>query len=561
MNINLKLYLLIFLLGISSFAYAQRLEVIPYKIANPTDNFTIDDGKEYAKLAALAAALRKGMPIISQQKVEDAFRRLSLNSQRVITEADLIKIGQMGNSEFILIGTLSKVKGNYISDSVLYSMWHRKIISKSRVSAGNFFKLAEEEISDIFFEYPDKNEIFHDRQIDAVIVLDLSYKIASEWESVKTGIKDFTDSISENWNIDTEISIIPFSDSRSSDKFTGLKSSAAVNKKLNILKPAGANSGKSFENALSYSVKNIPWRRKSEKILIVISNSEKIEGRFFDQYALTAKIKKIAVHTLSLGLIRWDEIEPFRQFSAAGAGEHYVVSYHQRFYDENGNPSDLFYQGGRVFHALVYDNTWKKGLFEDKKKKSSILDKPRPFLEEIYYDEKKHNIIPYTLSKYYSIITQKNFINKDQLEDNIVSILADIGDGFSVNFVKVKYKKPIAKAQISDGKISLWIKIKEDKELDIIKNNESGRNYFPLGIVVKKSPNDPYGITFQQKYIVEFENENIPEIIKTNLSNIIKNPDYYTSSGLFNPPVWFINVKTEKVENLRREYDIREMGK
>jgi hypothetical protein len=550
-----------FLLLLPSFAFAQRLAVIPYKIANPTDNFTIEDGKEYAKLTAIAAALQKGIPLISHQSVEDAFKKLSLNSQRVITENDLVKIGQLSNAEFLIIGTLSKIKSNYKSDSVLYSMWHKKIISKSHVTSGSFFKLAEEEISEIFLEYPDKKEIFTDRQIDAVIMFDLSYKVAAEWESIKAGIKDFTDSISENWDIDTEISLIPFSDTKIADKYTGLKSAAAVSEKLNKFKPAGGNSGRSFGNALSYSIKNIPWRRKSEKLLIVLSNSEKIEGKFLDQHALTARVKKITINTISLGLMKWDAAEPFRQFSATGSGDHFVVSYHQRFYDENGNPSDLFYQGGRIFHAIAYDDVWKKGLFEDKKKKSSILDKPRSFLNEIYYDEKKYNIIPYTLSKNYSNIMQKSYLNKEQVEDNITAIFTGIGDNFSEKFSRSAYKKNIAKAQISDGKISLWIKIKDDQELDAIRNYESVRNFFPIGIIVKKSPNDPYGITFQQKYIVDFGDDYIPAMLKTSFNSIIKNSDYFTSTGLLNPPVWFVNIKIEKLENLRREYDIREIGK
>ena len=89
----------------------------------------------------------------------------------------------------------------------------------------------------------------------------------------------------------------------------------------------------------------------------------------------------------------------------------------------------------------------------------------------------------------------------------------------------------------------------------------SNNSYFPLGVVIKKSSNDPYGIKFHPDLLVTgFGEEYIPDLIKTNFNKIIKDPDYFTSQGLLTPPVWFIDVKAEKIENLRRDYDIREMG-
>jgi hypothetical protein len=538
----------------------QETAVIPYKIANPTDNFTIETGKEYAKVVSLAAALTKEITIIPHEKVDGLLKKNSLNSQRIITENDIIKIGSMGNTDYILIGTLARVKGRYTSDSILYSVKKKKIISKSHVSSGSLFKLASEEIKEIFFNFSAKKRTPVDRQIDSVIVTDLSYKISAEWDSVKNGIKDLANAVSENWNLDTEISIIPFSDKFPDlNKLSGLKSYVAINEKLDKIVPAGNNSLKSFEKAINYSVKNFPWRLKSEKVLIVISNSDKIEGKFFEQYALNAKLKRIAVYTISLGLIKEDSSVALKQFAAAGSGQYNETAYHQRAFNEKGDPVDMFYQGGRIFYSLVYDDAWKNGLFEDKKSKFSSIEKPKSFLNEILYDEKKYNINPYNLSKYYPIITQTNIINNSTLENNIASIMHQIGNDFSGTSGKSKYRKSIAKALITDGRISMWIQIKTDKDLNIIKENEVNKSSFPLGITIKKSANEPYGITFDSDLIItEFSNEYLPDLIKTDLSTIIKNPDKYSSSGLLTPPVWFIDVKVDKIENLRREYDIRE---
>ncbi|MFH0977369.1 MAG: vWA domain-containing protein [Spirochaetota bacterium] len=538
----------------------QETAVIPYKIDNPTDSFTIETGKEYAKLVSLAAGLTKRISIISHAKVDGLLKKNSLNSQRTITENDIIKTGTMGNADYILVGTLAKRKGTYTSDSILYSLKKKKIISKSHVSSRSLFKLAGEETKEIFFAFSAKKRTPVDRQIDSVIVTDLSYKISEEWDSVKNGIKDFANTVSENWNLDTEISIIPFSDKFPDlNKLSGLRSYIAISEKLDKVIPAGNNSLKSFEKALSYSVKNYPWRLKSEKLLIIISNSDKIEGKFFEQYALNAKLKRIAVYTVSLGLLKEDSAAALKQFASAGSGQYSETSYHQSLFNEKGDAIDIFFQGGRIFHSLVYDDAWKNGLFEDKKNKFSSIEKPKSFLNEILYDDKKYNINPYNLSKYYPVITQTKIINSSTPENNIASIMHQIGNDFSGAFGKIQYKKPIAKALITGGNISLWIQIKTDNDLNIIKNNELNKTSFPLGVTIKKSANEPYGIAFDPDlFVTGFGSEFLPELIKTDLSTIIKNPDKYTSSGLLTPPVWFIDVKADKIEILRREYDIRE---
>lgn len=561
MKFILKSIIIIFLLSITLKSYAQQqIVAVPYKVANPTENFPIETGHEYAKLVSLAAAISKDITICNPKIVEQAFKKLSLNSQRIITEKDLITIGEMGKAEYVLIGTLSRVKKDYISESILYSMREKKITSKSRNSYGNLFKLAEEDMKDVFFNFSNSQRILSDKQVDATLMLDLSYKTATEWDSIKKGVEEFSDAVSENWSVDTQINIIPFSDKYTAlNKYIGLKSASSIQEKLNQIKPAGANTPKSFENAMIFSVKNIPWRRSSEKILIIISNSEKIEGKLYDQYALTAKNKRISVFTISLGLLKDDAAELLRQFAVVSSGQYYAAAYRQRCYNEKGEPVDLFYQGERIFHSLTYDNAWKNGLFEVNLKKISKLEKPKSFLNEIYYSEKKYNINPYNLSKHYPLLLKANIINTDQLENNIAQIMLKIGEAQVHSFAKTKHKKSIAKVQISDGRMSMWIRIKEDKDFAVIKNYESGGS-FPLGVIIKRSPGEPYGIILHPDYYVtEYSDDYIPNLMKTNLTNVIKNPGYYESTGLLIPPVWFLDVKVEKIEKLRRDYDIREI--
>jgi hypothetical protein len=565
MKLKNQMFLIIFLLQIFTIiAFAQQeIEVIPYKIANPTENFPIETGKEYAKLVSITAALNKDIIIIPHEKVNAAFKKLSLNSQLTITEEDLISIGNLGNADNILLGTLSKNKDQYSSDSILYSMKNKKIISKCHISSGNLFNLAEEETNEIFFNSPNKKRTMTDKQIDVVILVDLSYKISAEWVSVKNGIIEFTESVSENWTLNTEINIVPFSEKYNSlNKYSGLKSPQSINEKLKLLIPSGNSSAKDFQNALNYSIKNIPWRKNSEKILIIISNSENIKGKFFEQYALAAKAKKISINSISLGLIKDDALDTLKQIAVIGSGRHYSATYHQKTFNEKGNPVDVFFQDGRIFQSIIYDDSWKDGLFEENRRKQSIMQKPKSFLNEILYDEKKYNINPYNISQYYPALLQLNIVNKEKLENNIASIMQQICANFESAFTKSNNKKTISKVQISDGEISLVIQINNEKDLAALKKKVTFNRFFPLGVVVKKSSNEPYGISFYPDlYATGFEEEYIPDIIKTSINKIIKDPDYFISNGILTPPVWFLDIKVIKLENLKKDYDIRDLGR
>ena len=105
------------------------------------------------------------------------------------------------------------------------------------------FDLAEKEMNNIFFNIPNKTPEIIKSSVDAVILLDLSFKTAVEWESIKKGIKNFANAISHDWSIDTVINIFPVSDKYSaSKKFTGIKSLPGLRKALSTLMPGGDKS-------------------------------------------------------------------------------------------------------------------------------------------------------------------------------------------------------------------------------------------------------------------------------------------------------------------------------
>lgn len=551
--------LLIFTFISGALAYPD-VAVVPYKISNPSSDFNEDTGAEYAKLISIAAIVKKGIAFNSHSHVKAELKQLSLDPQRTITEDDLQMLGRSGTADYILTGTLSRSKGSYISHSILYQIREKTVISKSDVKAESLLKLAEKDMQDTFFSFPDDIVRINPGCIDAAFLIDMSYKTSKEWSSIRDSVKSFANAVSEDWSIDTNISIIPYSETYSPDKkIESASSLPQLNNSLKALKPAGSDSQRIFEKAVKYAAESLTWRRNSDRILIIISNSCRPDSSFIERYAVTAKNKRISVFTVSLGMLTKDSIEPLRQFSIIGRGLHFNASYHQRLFDIKGDPVDIFMEAGRLFYSEIHDKRWMEGLFEDNDiKKQSDLEKPVSYLNEIFYDEKKYNITPYTMVKYYPLLASKNIINSSQIEDNIEFIMNKIGNTYVYSTGTLKLKKPLAKVLISDGKTSLWIMIKDDKDLDFFKKQETVNFLFPLGVIIQKNANEPYGITFNYSYITDIPEEYIPGILMTSLNSIIEKPEHYMNQGLFTPPTWFVKVKVERVETFTPQKDIRD---
>ena len=95
-------------------------------------------------------------------------------------------------------------------------------------------------------------------------------------------------------------------------------------------------------------------------------------------------------------------------------------------------------------------------------------------------------------------------------------------------------------------------------DLAFFENRLSSGFYFPLGFSLRKKQNEPYGISLNPNILItNISSDYIPDMIKTDLKALIKKPDYYIGNGIFKPPIWFVNVKVERIKRERGIRDIR----
>jgi hypothetical protein len=408
---------------------------------------------------------------------------------------------------------------------------------------------------------PDVSRRTAPRSIDAAVLTDLSYNVSAEWDSLREGIKKFASAVSNNWSIDTKIHIVPVSDSHEiRQEYLQISSSFKLVNVADKLKPRGAAPGKIFKNCMSYAVSNIPWRSGADKILFVISNTAIEDAQFLERYAATARLKGITIYTFSLGLLRSESMDSLRQLSIIGKGTHTAAAYKQRLYNTDAKPIDVFFEAGRLFQSLIHDSRWQEGLFYGVEETRSYNSRrPISFLDEIFYDQTKYKIKPSSIAEQYPLITRAKIISFGKLENNVEFQMKKIGEMSVKIQAGPRVTGNFGKAMLTDGKITLWININTNEELQYFEKRQEAKFFFPLGVSVQSNREESYGITFNPDfYITNLSDEYIPQMMKTGIKKIVDSPDEYMSGGLFRPPVWFIDVRVDMVERYNKIYDVRD---
>ncbi len=525
-----------------------EIAIIPYKIDAPSKDFPVSLGGEYAKALAAATVISLGMEVHPPRDVEMDLEKWRIDSQGVISREDLDSLGKSRLVDAFLVGTLYKSRGEYISDSIMYSVRSRKITARTRVKAGSLPELAAKEVSAVFpgRELPRGSATA--RKTDITFVLDLSYGVKSDWDRVKKGVRSLASGLTDDWRGGARVNLVPFSTVYTvNPSALGLKTALALSRALGSLAPKGGNNAKTVEKAVADAVSNVPWRSDAGKIMVVVSNTPFPRGTRLQHYAHFAKRKGITVWTVALGDVSGEGREYFRELSVIGNGFHADAAYHQKLFDAKGEEINLYLEGGRIFTSTGYDRRWRNGLFEEARR-GSTRTRPRSFLKELFYDDGKLALRPGALEKIYTDLTAKRMINTSSISGNVASLLPSLAEKHYAGAGKGS-PRTIGRALVYQDRTSLWIDINTGEDLSFFQSREKTGTVFTLGVVVKKKRNYPYGMMFDPRfYVTKLSSDYIPSMLKTDLETVIGKSGYYSGNGMLNPPVWFLDLKVEQVK-------------
>lgn len=539
------IYILLFLL-LGSSTYAS-IAVVPYKMETLPGEIS---GREYARLLSLTILLTRDTDVLSPEEAEIGMKQVGIDPDATVTEEDLHTFGIKYKLDYILIGTITKKKGQYYFDNVYYSVKDREIISRNKNSAGDIYKLALQEVKDTLFNVSKKEQVKQQKQADVAFVIDLSYNIYDDWEAVKNSINTVNSTLVGKYGIDTRIFILPFSD-RKDQEYASVHNNSVkgVKEKLEGLNPSGSPDMKKFTSVLNHALRNLKWRSGSVKEIVIITNSNLTDVFMSEKYASEAKKRGIKITVISCGKVT-GEFSDIERLPDLTGGSSYSVSYHQTVHDSKGDKHELYLQRGRIFHSLALYRSWRGGVLISKNRNPKYVEVPDS-IEEIYLP--KPSVVPAKMMQVFSDNMNLKIIDKEIIQNNINDIMGAIQGSFANGSSSANY----GKALISDGKISLWVRVTDDKIMQEFQRNDAKEFYTKIGFIVKESKTEAYGVELVP-VAAGITSDYIPDRCKATLSGIIKNPDYYSSTGVGFPPVWFVEVKIENTESFEGRKDVRD---
>ncbi len=547
---SMKKFFYIFFLSMILFPcwlYSESIVVMPYRIEPPLDKISGDD---YAKMLSLGIMFTKDIDVVNPSEVSLAMEMLGIRPEKEITAEHLHSLGLRCRAEYVLIGLLKKSKGVYYYENVLYSVHNDDVLSRNSGKAKDLYSIVHQEIRDTLINLRDIKSITPKAKADVAIILDSSYSMSSEIDTVRNSISEFIGELIGKYGIDTRVYLIPSSDNRSFESMTMHQNSIKeLRQRLDNIKPSGTAKADTILRSLTYALENIRWRGDASKDIIVINNSEVNKIFLAEQYAKKAKDRNIRISIISGGRVGGD-LSDLDRLSELTDGFDSAISYHQRLFDPQGNSYELYLQRGRVFYSLGEYKFWRDGILSRKGKNQRYVKTPEYF-EELYTAKVKP--WPENLAQFFSTAKGISIGEKNPLQSNIANIFDELKNyGF-----KKDSSFYYGKALISDGNISLWIRIRDKDVLEKFLSYSQRGILVKCGFTVSIAEGEPYGITLTP-VASDITSDYITDFVRTSLIDIVKNKDYYITKGVGRPPVWFINVKIENVESYIHAKDIRD---
>ncbi|HRS63530.1 MAG TPA: VWA domain-containing protein [Spirochaetota bacterium] len=527
--------------------YSESIVVMPYRIEPPLDKISGDD---YAKMLSLGIMFTKDIDVVNPSEVSLAMEMLGIRPEKEITAEHLHSLGLRCRAEYVLIGILKKSKGVYYYENVLYSVRNDDVLSRNSGKAKDLYSIVHQEIRDTLINLRDIKSITPKAKADVAIILDSSYSMSSEIDTVRNSITEFIGELIGKYGIDTRVYLIPSSDNRSFESMTMHQNSIKeLRQRLDNIKPSGTAKADTILRSLTYALENIRWRGDASKDIVVINNSEVNKIFLAEQYAKKAKDRNIRISIISGGRVGGD-LSDLDRLSELTDGFDSAISYHQRLFDPQGNSYELYLQRGRVFYSLGEYKFWRDGILSRKGKNQRYVKTPEYF-EELYTAKVKP--WPENLAQFFSTAKGISIGEKNPLQSNIANIFDELKNyGF-----KKDSSFYYGKALISDGNISLWVRIRDRDVLEKFLSYSQRGILVKCGFTVSIAEGEPYGITLTP-VASDITSDYITDFVRTSLIDIVKNKDYYMTKGIGRPPVWFINVKIENVESYIHAKDIRD---
>lgn len=544
-------FLLVMLISIPAGVFAQTA-ILPYEIVNPSREFNEKTGKDYARILYLSARLSKKIVIDSPDSIEIDIARMKFG--RTITQDELELLGRTRHVDYILAGSLAKSGSEYISRSRLYSVHDGKVILDSAVSASSLMSLAEKETREVFATFEGHDLPPGRKAIDLVFLIDSAFNIKSDWPAVKTGIIEFSRTVTDTMSMDSSIYVIPFSRSHGLEKVIVARNSLhSLQAGLDGIVPAGKSSNDDFEKSMKYALRNIQWRDQAEKVIIIVTNGNYENSIELETYAYSASKSGIILFSLLGGNVTDKTLGVMRSLSAPTGGETFTITYHRDIINARGEKRHLFLERGRLFYSQYSRPEWRKGIIKKDPRNPSCEIADENYSEVIASGD--HGAVkPETMSAVYQSRGGDPVLKEGTLESSTERVFDAVPDNFQKKYQGAN--RSLARVLVSDGSASVWITVYEKALMKYLAVSERKKHFFILGLSLQGDDKETYGVKCVPR-LYDVRQADVPEMLSVKLGLLLSQKEQFMDAGLSAPPVWFVNVRVERIHSADKRRDVR----
>lgn len=207
-------------------------------------------------------------------------------------------------------------------------------------------------------------------------------------------------------------------------------------------------------------------------------------------------------------------------------------------------------RGGEFFTHWLITRGGGTGVLVATGKNPKYVKTPSS-LDEIF--QQKVNPWPEKLVQVFSDGTGIEVMEKNPVQSNIGEIL----DSMRGNFFKASQESFSGKALITDGRLSMWVKVKDPNVMQRLEMNSEKGFFIKCGFNIRTASNEAYGVDLTP-VAADITSDYITDFVRTSLTDIVKNKEYYTTKGIGKPPIWFVDVKIENTERYDLKPDVRD---
>ncbi len=535
---------------------ALEIAVIPYEVGVADRDFTAETGTEYAKLISLAGAIDKGVSVYSFRALERDLSSQGLDPQKTITANDINAFLASRYLPYAIVGRISKTSTGFVSQSILYSASHKAIVARAKGSGTTLAECATREAKELYSRFADieRQSVKRNTVYDIAVLVDSTYSVNTDLSDIRSSVESFVSESIESFP-GTNVYIIPFNDTALRSFPDPCQTVPAVRNSIASIKPKAGARVSVLGDAIESSLENIPWRSDASRAMIVFASSP-AKSPLSDKAIRIAKRKHVAVHSVALGYSPVRDIEMLRRIASGTGGTFSSVSYRQTLYDNNGDVYGLFLHKGRIFEGSMDWTGWVNGVIREKTTGSFYEMVPSEADEVILPQGTAAN--PLSMVQLYKKKGTKSVLNSGEIRSNISRIMQTVEDTFSIGSRSAPVKST-ARVLLSHNNTSIWVSVPDQQTLSFFTKQKALGFVFPLGVRISLKKDEPYGFTFNSsQFITGYDWENLPDAARTSLEEVVKNPARFAKEGLFAPPVWFVNVKVDEINDRTVANDIRD---